>query len=113
MCAWPAGRRTRRKGAVPIIETLRKLFNAVEEIADRKALIEPQTLSVTADGEAVAVTARRAYRLCEPIAREFDSAACLKMITTAAGNVRNDGSSIQWDCFSTIEERYWPLECRN
>lgn len=25
----------------------------------------------------------------------------------------DNGSSIQWSCFSEIEEKYWPLECRN
>lgn len=101
---------TARSGAR--VESLRRLFNRLEQTFDRRSLKEVVRISRQTGQGAAPVTAREAFRTCLKEARTLDRGAKLRLIAAPKIATGGDGTSRTWDLHFHLPRRRAQLACR-
>lgn len=93
-----------------MIQTLRRLFNRVDALFDRRAI--HHAIHLTRDGGEAGrrLTARQAFALLLPVAHQLDAQARLKSIVSPHG-ADADGTSAIWDFAFDLPRRRAQLFC--
>jgi hypothetical protein len=97
-------------GASGKVDSLRRTFNAVDRLLDRRALLQEKRWTRNAGGARRPVTARGAFSQVLPEARSLDPGARLKSIVSQAG-VDADGASAHWEFLFDLPSRRAHLLC--
>lgn len=94
-----------------LTENLRRVYNAVEAFFDRQASLTEARLERPGGSQNKPLTARAAFAICLPLAKEFDRGARLKLIVAPDGAIEPDGASMRWEFFFDLPKRRGQMNC--
>jgi len=92
------------------VQTLRRIFNKIDALFDRGAITHELHYSRGGKEPGRLLTARQAYMIIQPAAREFDTQARLKAIAAPQG-AGVDGAGSHWEFFFDLPRRRAQLGC--
>lgn len=93
------------------MNSLRRFYNAVDMLFDRQTLRVAQRFSRPGGSQGTPLTAREAFALCLPLARNFDRGARLKQIVSPDGDIQQNGASRHWEFFFDLPKRRARMNC--
>lgn len=91
-------------------QTIRRLFNSVDRLFDRRAIGEDLRFSRSGGKARQPITAGQAFQVIQPVMQNLDRSARLKRIVSQPG-LNPEGASSHWEFFFDLPRRRAQVSC--
>jgi hypothetical protein len=99
-----------RINGMDMSDALRRIYNSIDLLFDTRAISQEMRFSRAGAGSRLPKTALQVFNEIQPIAKDLDRDARLKMIVSQLG-VDLDGTSSHWEFFFDLTQRRAQMVC--